>query len=433
MADAGNAAGGGGVAPPSPPARKTSLIEIAFPTQATLVFFTALAIGLTLIVATTIFRNHFAINGLQTNLVLCVGVALILSAFGGQATVQIGSFILAGVAAVAIGLFAYLQNISARQLLTGEIRALDLERFQEVTISNQNPLVGVQRPNANNLKRSRFSFMILRDELHNDLLDVVLINRSDKREIALVVPVSEIEWAFSDPRSLVWELRTPDAGSPDTLAVFDVFTNKFVSRNQEASLPSPVRWAWDFPLVGSAHAQGNPPPPSVRPLLDQLRSDDTTLRRAARDALAAVDVAALPEVIEEFRKEYDDYRVRLGICVALTQMLRADKGKAALVSGKLSEDDLRFLIRAAADSDRTVRIYATEFLFDLGDPRVSKMAITDAATTTDDNARYNWLFIAQDGWRKLSAAEKNELAKHLAKAKQQSGPRTLELFGKLGN
>src|SRR5712691_4194344 len=85
------------------------LIQIAFPQQATLVFFAAIALGLLLILLPTIFRSYFAVNGTQSNLVLCIGAALLLAAFGGQATVRIGTIIMAGAAGVALGLFAYLQ------------------------------------------------------------------------------------------------------------------------------------------------------------------------------------------------------------------------------------------------------------------------------------------------------------------------------------
>lgn len=78
-----------------------------------------------------------------------------------------------------------------------------------------------------------------------------------------------------------------------------------------------------------------------------------------------------------------------------------------------------------------MRVYATEFLFDLGDPRATKLAIQRAAVTSDDNARYNWLLVAQAAWFKLTEGEKKALADALERAKQQSGTKTRALLDKL--
>jgi hypothetical protein len=69
----------------------------------------------------------------------------------------------------------------------------------------------------------------------------------------------------------------------------------------------------------------------------------------------------------------------------------ADKKRAPDLRGRLADGDIAHLVTAAGDSDRTVRVYATEFLVDLGDRRATKLAIRQAATTSDGNARYNWL------------------------------------------
>jgi hypothetical protein len=102
-----------------------SLIQVAFSQNANVVFFTAIVLGLMLMGLPTIFRSYFTLNGVQSDLVLCIGAALILAAFGGQATVRIGGVIMAGVAAVAVGLFFYLQNISDALFLKGTIHYFD--------------------------------------------------------------------------------------------------------------------------------------------------------------------------------------------------------------------------------------------------------------------------------------------------------------------
>jgi HEAT repeat protein len=117
--------------------------------------------------------------------------------------------------------------------------------------------------------------------------------------------------------------------------------------------------------------------------------------------------------------------------VATVQMLRADKKRADDISKQLKDPDLERLLDAAADPDRTVRIYATEFLFDLGNKTVRQKAIKRAAQTNDDTARYQWLFAAQGGWGDLNKSEKTELAPLLQQAKDKASARTRALFDKL--
>ena len=77
-------------APRSESAPKT-LIEAAFPTHATQVFYAAIAVGLALVVVS--LQTFLPIGLLQSNLLLCVGVALVLAAFGGQANIRAGRII----------------------------------------------------------------------------------------------------------------------------------------------------------------------------------------------------------------------------------------------------------------------------------------------------------------------------------------------------
>jgi len=97
----------------------------------------------------------------------------------------------------------------------------------------------------------------------------------------------------------------------------------------------------------------------------------------------------------------------------------------------LSDEDLGLILDFAGDPDRTLRIYATEFLYDLDNPRVTEQAIGRAAATDDDSARYNWLFVSQGGWKVLSAEQKEKLQPALATLRQAIGsdnPKALKLI-----
>jgi len=407
-----------------------TLIQVAFPQQANVVFFAAILTGLALICLTTIFRSYFAVNGTQSNLVLCIGAALVLAAFGGQATVRVGGIIMAGVAAVALGLFVYLQHVSQDLLLEGTIHSFDHDRYESLDITQKHPMLGrINNQHKSDPKRSRYDFVIFKKEIDGQTIDIGLTTRNTKTEQLLVVEVSDIEWAFGGQR-LEWELREETVGQDKILTLYQRFGKKIVARENVVGTGRTMRNTTDPFLISTAFAQETSPV-DVPLMLARLKADDTATRRGARDALSHASLDLIPVIMDAFHREWTNYQVKLGVCVALAQMLRTDKSRGRAISGKLSEDDLNSLLDAAGDPDRTVRVYATEFLFDLGDTRTTNLAIRRAATTTDDNARYNWLFVAQDGWRKLKGPDKAALADSLNQAKQRSGANTLPLFEKL--
>jgi len=90
--------------------KPASLINTVFPEKANSVFIAALILGVTFIGVPLIGRYWLSIEPYQVNLAICLGVALILSAFGAQATLRIGGLILAGTAAIVIGLYQILEN-----------------------------------------------------------------------------------------------------------------------------------------------------------------------------------------------------------------------------------------------------------------------------------------------------------------------------------
>src|SRR5258708_15906520 len=110
------------------------LIELLFPKNPSVVFFAALQAGFALILLPTAFRSYFAVNGTQANLVLCIGAAIVLVAFG-QATVRIGGFIAAGAAGLAFGLLSYLDRTLDTLLLEGEGANYGDDKHNELEIA----------------------------------------------------------------------------------------------------------------------------------------------------------------------------------------------------------------------------------------------------------------------------------------------------------
>ena len=408
-----------------------SLIQIAFPRQATVVFFTAIVLGLALIGSSTVFRSHFALNGTQSNLVLCIGAALILAAFGGQATVRVGSAIMAGVAAVAIGLFVYLHSISDSLFLRGTVYAFDYQKYVSLEMSQRNRVLGRVTQNDDNPQRSHYDFVLFKSEIDGEIIEISLTDRATDTEHLLSVDVVEVIWAFGDRRRLEWELREKDVDGEKILTLFERVRKKVIAEEGVAPAPRGSSHRTEPAWMSVAFAAGAPERIDVSLMLERLKSEDSATRRDARNALGQAPVESVSTMMQAFGKQLGDYRVKLGVCVAITQMLRADKKRAPSIARLLTEDDVARLVDVAGDPDRTVRVYATGFLFDLADPRATRLAIHRAAATKNDDARYNWLLVAQAGWPRLTHAEKQALAQPLERARQSSGAKTRALFEKL--
>ncbi|MGO8943894.1 MAG: HEAT repeat domain-containing protein [Syntrophobacteraceae bacterium] len=414
---------------PGQPSAQT-LIQTAFPQQPTTVFIAAIVVGIFFICMTTIFRSSLVVNGMQSNLVLCIGASLVLAAFGGQATVRIGGIIMAGVAAVALSLFIYLQNSSHDLVLQGRIQGFDFVTYKSLEISQKNSILGRIVQNNSNPKRSHYDFAIFKQEIDSPILYVSLSRVGTGEERELRVRVSDFEWAFGDSQRLQWELREEADGPEKILTIYDLIKDTTIAREVTAGIQSSARTPIISDLTNAAFAQESAAI-DLPLMLERLKADDAPTRHGARDALSQASVDSIPVIMETLRREASNYQVKLGICIALAQMLRTDKNRAAAISSRLTDDDLNQMLDAAGDPDRTVRLNAAEFLFDLGDTRTTKLAVPRAAGTSDENARFNWLLVSQDGWRKLSPAEKTALGIPLNDAKQRSGPKTLLLFDKL--
>jgi hypothetical protein len=126
----------------------------------------------------------------------------------------------------------------------------------------------------------------------------------------------------------------------------------------------------------------------------------------------------------------DAPRVKLGVALALAEMLRRDRSQVERIRRTLADDDRDWLLGLAADDHRATRIFATEFLYDLGDPQVTRMAIARAAADGNgsDDARYNMIYVARHGWQHLDPEERASLQDDLDKAYSISGPDTQALF-----
>jgi hypothetical protein len=366
------------------PNRKPSLIKSAFPDQATAVFVAALAVGVALILLPLVFGPYLTIDATQSNLLLCVGIALVLAAFGGQATVQVGSIIMAGAAAICLGLFIYLQSITKDHYVLGSISGIDASKY-DIWLTSRHNILGTLNQPSTNTSQGRYDFVVFERDIDADWVDVQ-INVKDgdaakSREPVVRVASSYFQKGFGGGRRLDWELRRREEDNRLDFDIFDRSLRRVIS--QVGSEAGVTRLAANQPAemadlgaanstlsslaIAAAFAQASPA--QIADLIAQLKSNDTTVRRAARDALSNLGPADVPKLMAALHAESRDYRIKVGITYALSSMLRRDLQRAKAISAQLSAQDLKLLLALANDTDQTVRLYAKQFLADLRDPR----------------------------------------------------------------
>lgn len=293
-----------------------------------------------------------------------------------------------------------------------------------------------------------FHFVVLENRIDRDTLTVTVRPPGDASDLLedIKVHLSCVASSLKIQKVIEWRYAEDDRQLPDGSMVKSPTLYEQSRKIGEFGRIDPILckglsaipeqaagWRRLLPGMAALAQTAQPePPPEVRAAIQNLTDEDAVVRRSARATLANGSVAAVPSILEAMRDKPGDYRVQLGGSVALTEMLRRNKADADAIAKTLNgEQDRALLLKAAGDRDRTLRIYASEFLYDLGDPQVSRQAVSLAAQADDENARYNWLLVAQGGWHKLSPAQKQGAGADLARAREASGPQTLKLFERL--
>jgi hypothetical protein len=189
-------------------------------------------------------------------------------------------------------------------------------------------------------------------------------------------------------------------------------------------------------FVTSAFAENagvSTPTTDIPKLLSALQSGDADTRRLARSSLALIQTQDISLLMQHLHENRSNYHAELGVSVALTEMLRQNKALRDTIV--LTDADVNMLLDFATSPDRTLRIYAGEFLYDLGRPQVTKLALKrlgnrkESLSAEWDNALYNLLFVSQDGWANLTAEERAAMQPYLKSIEPelQTRPKTRSL------
>jgi hypothetical protein len=371
------------------------------PPWSTPVFISGIIVGLMLTTAgfAALALGHGSPRLAQ--MIAATGLGIVLGAFGSTAVVRHQGLTIAGVAAITLVLFLVVTNGQGHYL---RISVSNVPTAYQASLYIDQDIPGRRVKEA----RNQVDFMVVEQEIAGDTIKLLFHNENtevpfDCIPATLVRPKlgsgGTMEWWFADDQQ---SLRISD---------------RKVGRACEAtetkvSAAKPFKW----PAIVDA-AQAQEALETVPVLLDDLESTDVTIRRAAREGLARWGVEAVPEMMDFWALAPENYRRSLGVSVALTEMLRDNKDSAAVVSSKLQPQDFDLLVDAIADPDRTKRIYATEFLFDLGAPG-STQAIVEAFPSAGQDGQFNSIFVLTNVASNLDAAQKQELAADLVQLKQ---------------
>jgi hypothetical protein len=152
---------------------------------------------------------------------------------------------------------------------------------------------------------------------------------------------------------------------------------------------------------------------AITKYVEQLLSDDPTVRRNGRDFLVATGSEAIPLLMSALRASKSDYRLKVGAAYVLSTALIRDPEQKTEISAKLSDDDFPVLVSLASDEDKTIRYQATEFLYDLGDPRSIPYSVDAARSTPDPNRASNQILILGKSSQDLSISDRNNIVNDL--------------------
>jgi hypothetical protein len=415
-------------AAPAPPAAETK--PPAMPDQqprwADPIFRAGLIVGSALFVIGLLCQALNLIAPTVSILVICSGLGIIFGAFGSTAVINYKGVVIAGVAAIAVALLLVVDWVMRESLVRlevdGDVKGARLELFGDSAY-----------PGADHSGR-RFEFFIIGREITKDRLSLVVTlpaaemersGRSGSREIVFdCIPSTAITRYIGGGKTLQWRF---DAGR-EVLTGVDGATIKSGPCFDDEDTPSFA----SLGLVSTAMAQDA----NIDTLLADLESESAAVRREARLALAAMGEPAIVPMMDYWQSRPDSYPVKLGVSTALTEILRGRKGDRRAIAALLTGNHIRLLAAAAGDPDRNLRIYASEFLYDLGDKRIVPIAAAIFPGASDDG-RYNLVVVIRGAVPDLDADERQALAETLKGWQGMVGPNTqkliAEVMGDLGS
>jgi hypothetical protein len=349
-----------------------------------------------------------------------------LGAFGSTASVTIPgqSIAFLGVAAIAVGLFLVLQHLMN-------------DRYVRVTVGGdigdaQVELVG-DRSYLGAFQRSErfYDFIIFGSEIRHRVL-ALYVTTADRREYIFecisrdaVTPYltsgDTVSWQFNKARGALVK-------ASDGSLIADL--GRCGQRPLAAHEPSAVKLVLSVLTgwISPAHSQVKSATQALETQrnIEKLESSTSHVRRDARSSLAVQGTVAVEPLLSRLAEPTAGYQIRLGVVVALAEMMRENRSKRNEIAGKLTDADLVRLVDAAIDEDRTIRVYASEFLYNLGDPRILA-SVRAKYPDANEDGRYNLMLVLKGSVSHMTDAQRKEVVLFAGSVLSASTPKTNQL------
>lgn len=417
----------------------------------------AIVIGLGILLFAIIGRSYFRIAPSTHDLLIATGLAITFTAFGAQGVFRNKSIALAGAAAIALIFWTYqfgmdryrhkdaMQALekSSKAYFYGNIKDLPEGKYG-VEIGLLNPISTRRPPNSKNVE-----FIGLGSELRDSASASIRVfgKKDSKLDVSFVVPRECIYGALVHSTPLLWKFKQLDEeraelsedNSGNVIARSDIQTTdtaNLTCTNAETYVAqreiSPTSW---ISAAFAAEIEKINLSDIDQALLD-IQSTDGEVSRSARNILSRAEPEDVGYILGKVRTKLqvdpDIYRTKLRVSLALTEMLRRDKSVRDRIT--MTDADIQMLLDFAGEDERSLRIYAGEFLYDLERPAVTKLALPKALKPPRDDALYNWILVSQGGWQKMTAPEKQNLGPTLGELRKLTSrvgyEKTAELLSK---
>jgi hypothetical protein len=393
------------------------------------IFWAGLVVGLLLTIGGFASLSGALAGNTTGQLILCSGLGIVFGAFGSTGTAKYKGVVITGVAAIAITLLVLvdylIQDSYVRLEITGDVDGAQIE-----VVGDENYL-GAPRDR-------RHDFIIIGRQIRKSVLTVSVSPPIEDQEAEAggeflfeCVRREVIENRLGSGETIQWRFdkdlgQLIDIESQRKIADVGGCPDLADSSRRDASWSRRVADVLSSAFLSRAFAGEAK---DTTALLQDLESSSAYARRKARELLAAQGLPAVRQMLDRLVAG-PSYRTRVGVIVAMTEMLRQNKGDRAKVSELMTQDDINAFVEASGDKDRTIRVYASEFLYDLGDARAIN-PIFERFTAVDDTGKYNMLVALKGVYPALDPKDREAVDRNLAGVRETVGPRTQELIDRM--
>lgn len=407
--------------------------------------FISLIVAALLLSLGTFFKSHID-NYQVTLMIVCVGLGLILGAFGSVATLKIRTqgIAVAGSAALSLIYFTYLSENIKPKYLTVEISINQKNK----SIENMHFYGDDEYPVSRLRDGKLFKFIISEPSIDTNLLSLQISNTDQEDPL----PLDCIKSSFFRPLLSSGKTITLHYDETDEI-LFEKESHKVLSGTggceiqkniavKEYKTNDKILSALKFSLFNKANAQTTSlksqnntetqSQNSTEELIKSLDSDNTFERRAARTKLAEQGETSAKQLIETFVDENRNSarnRVKIGTLVALVEMSRK-KEAAEKVSSIVNENFIDQLVNSVNDEDKTIRLYSTELLSLIDYPNATQKAI-DKFEKASLDGKYNYALLIRNKAQTLPENEKQLLTLEAEKLKSETTPKINEIINQI--